>query len=204
LSDTVKIFERLCKGFPGPTPSFTSIQLLEVFLYIGKYAPVGRKKLSKTLEIGEGVIRNILNRLEKARLIKIEDQGCILTDRGLKILKELENSFLEIGSLNIELPWSYKHNYTVVVRGKAHMVKKGLEQRDAAIRGGAEGAMILTYVDGRVEMPGVCVISEEAPDFASKIIEIIKPQDKDVVIIAGADDLKKAKYGALAALQTLF
>lgn len=204
MSNPIKMFEKLCKGFLGPTPSFTSIQLLEVFLYIGKHTPVGRKKLSKTLEIGEGAMRNMLSRLEKAGLIKIENRGCILTDKGLRILKELENSILEVGSLKIELPWSYKYNYAVVVRGKAHMVKKGLEQRDAAIRGGAEGAMILTYVDGRLEMPGACIISEEAPEFASKLIEIVKPQDKDVVIITGAEDLKKAKYGALVTIQTLF
>jgi len=197
------ILEKLVEGQPGPTPSFTSTHLLELLLYLGREAPVGRKKLSSTLKIGEGVIRSMLSRLVNASIVNVTNEGCVLTSKGMKIYKQISSILIEVGELDIEIPWDQPHNYAVVLKKRSHLVKKGLEQRDAAIRAGAEAALVMTYLNDELYMPGVSVLSEERPDFASQIIEKIKPEEKDVIIIAGAKEYKKAKYGALAAAQTL-
>jgi len=197
------ILEKLVEGQPGPTPSFTSTHLLELLLYLGREAPVGRKKLSSTLKIGEGVIRSMLSRLVNASIVNVTNEGCVLTSKGMKIYKQISSILIEVGELDIEIPWDQPHNYAVVLKKRSHLVKKGLEQRDAAIRAGAEAALVMTYINDELYMPGVSVLSEERPDFASQIIEKIKPEEKDVIIIAGAKEYKKAKYGALAAAQTL-
>jgi len=91
----------------------------------------------------------------------------------------------------------------VILKRRSQNVKKGLEQRDAAIRAGAEAALVMTYLNNILHMPGVSILSEERPAFASQIIEKVKPDQSDVIIIAGAKEDRKAKYGALAAAQTL-
>jgi Mn-dependent DtxR family transcriptional regulator len=197
------MLEKLVEGQPGPTPSFTSTHLLELLLYLGEEAPVGRKKLSSILKIGEGVIRSMLSRLVKARIVNVTNEGCVLTSKGMRIYKQISSILIEVGELDIEIPWDQPHNYAVVLKKRSHLVKKGLEQRDAAIRAGAEAALVMTYLDNELHMPGVSVLTEERPDFASQIIKKIKPEENDVIIIAGAKEYKKAKYGALAAAQTL-
>ncbi len=197
------LLEKLAECQPGPTPSFTSINLLELILYLGRESPVGRKRLSSKLELGEGVVRNMLTRLEKAGIIKITKEGCVLTREGLRMYEEISSILIEKGQVDILVPWSHPYNYVVVLKKRSHLVKIGLEQRDAAIRAGADAAMVMTYVNNELHMPGVSILSIERPDFASEVIEKIKPEEGDVIIIAGAKDYRKAKYGALAAAQTI-
>jgi len=195
--------EKLAEGQPGPTPSFTSINLLELILYLGKESPVGRKRLSSKLELGEGVVRNMLSRLEKAGIIKITKEGCVLTPEGLRMYEEISSVLIEKGQVDIPIPWSHPYNYVIVLKKRSHLVRIGLEQRDAAVRAGAEGAIVMTYVNNELHMPGVSILSIERPDFASQVIEKVRPEEGDVIIIAGAKDYRRAKYGALAAAQTI-
>lgn len=197
------LLEKLAEGRPGPTPSFTPIHLLELLLYLGREAPVGRKKLSSSLKIGEGAIRSMLKRLVKAGIVDVTDEGCVLTSNGMKIYNKVSSMLIEVGLVDINMPWDHQYNYTVVLRGRSHLVKKGLEQRDAAIRAGAGAALVMTYLDNELHMPGVSILSREKPEFASEVVEKIKPGNGDAIIIVGADDYRKAKYGALAAAQTL-
>jgi hypothetical protein len=46
-------------------------------------------------------------------------------------------------------------------------------------------------------------IEQQYPKAANLLIEELKPQDNDVIIIAGADSLLKAKRGAFAASWSL-
>ncbi|MEN2974109.1 MAG: DUF4443 domain-containing protein [Candidatus Caldarchaeales archaeon] len=193
----------MVKVRPGPSPSFSSTQMLTLLLYLGKEAPVGRKKISKDLRLGEGVVRNMLNRLVEAKIAKITSKGCSLTSRGMSIYNQITSIIREVGHVDIELPWSYASNYGIVVRGRSHLVRRGLEQRDAAIKSEAEAALIMIYVDGKLHMPNISVLSDERPEFSKRIIEKFKPEEGDVIIIAGANDLNKARYGSIAAAQTL-
>ncbi|MEM1583290.1 MAG: DUF4443 domain-containing protein [Nitrososphaerota archaeon] len=197
------LLEKLVEEQPGPTPSFTPIHLLELLLYLGREAPVGRKKLSSSLKIGEGAIRSMLKRLVKAGIVDVTSEGCVLTSKGIKIYNEVSGKLVDIGLVNIRMPWDHKYNYAVVLRGRSHLLKRGLEQRDAAIRAGAQAALVMTYLGDELHMPGVSILSREKPEFAAEVIKNIKPKEGDTIIITGADDYREAKYGALAAAQTL-
>ena len=203
MSEVRSLLERLAEKQPGPLPTFTAIQILSVILYLGEVGVAGRKKISKALGIGEGAVRNILNRLRAAGLLETVRQGCRLSRGGLRLYRRLSRTLVKLGSLNIRLPWNYPENYCLRVRGKAAMIRRGLEQRDAAIRAGAEAVIILTYVNGSLHMPGVSNLSKEKPGFASEVVEAVKPEDGDVIIIAGGWRLVDARNGALAAAQTL-
>lgn len=198
------LLESLAAKPPGPQPTFQSIQFLEALLTISREAPIGRKRLSERLSLGEGAVRTLLQRLKAESLIEVLGKGgCVLSDRGKSLTSELEEKLKDIGPTRLKLPWSYPENYALIVRGAAHLIRRGLEQRDEAIRAGAKALLVLTYVDGRLLMPGISDITQEKPDFALQLIRELKPENGDVILIAGASHPIEAKRGALAAAQTL-
>jgi len=199
-----RILESLSARAPGPQPTFQSFQLLDALLTIRKDAPIGRKKLSEQLGLGEGVVRTILQRLRSGSLILVAGRGgCVLSEKGEALVSELEEKLKDIGSIKLRLPWSCRENYALIVKGAAHLVRRGLEQRDEAIRAGAKALMVLTCTDGRIMMPGVSNLTSEKPDFALQLMRELEPEDGDVILIAGGDHLVEARWGALAAAQTL-
>ncbi|RLG04602.1 MAG: hypothetical protein DRN54_00575 [Thaumarchaeota archaeon] len=199
-----RLLESLAAKPPGPQPTFQSLQFLEALLTIGREAPIGRKRLSEKLGLGEGAVRTLLQRLKAESLIEVIGRGgCVLSEKGRALISELEGKLRDIGSTTLKLPWSHPENYAIIVRGAAHLVRRGLEQRDEAIKAGAKALLVLTYVDGRLLMPGISDITSEKPDFALQLIEELKPESGDVILIAGASHPIEAKRGALAAAQTL-
>jgi len=204
MTSVKRALERLTRRQPGPLPSFTRTQLMDLIMIIGRSETIGRKRLSKLMGLGEGAVRTMLMRLKDDGLIEVVGrEGCRLTQKGKRIYRELEKTIKDLGELELELPWNYPSNYAIVVKDRAKLVRRGLEQRDEAIRAGARAAIILTYQDDRLMMPGITDLMEEHPSFASSIIEAIKPENGDVIIIVGADDPLSARHGALAAAETL-
>ncbi len=203
MSDVAELLQRLAEKQQGPLPTFTSTQILGVILYLGRVGRVGRKRLSMELGIGEGAVRNILGRLKASGLVEVERGGCRLSPEGERLYSTLSETIVEVGDPGAELPWEYPHNYMVVVRGRAGRVRRGLEQRDAAIRAGAEAVMVLTYHNGCLYMPGVANLTEERPEFSSKIVGRARPMEGDVIIITGAWSVVDARNGSIAAAQTL-
>ena len=86
------------------------------------------------------------------------------------------------------------------MKKKGHKVKSGIDQRDAAIMGGARRALVIVSKNGHLIIESVSNnIEKDFPEATNKILKDLKPEDNDVIIIAGADDPLKAKRGAFAA-----
>ena len=196
--------ERLVKGeAPGPSPSFTASHIIMALLVLGDKGSLGRKRFTKELGIGEGAVRTVINRLKKHSLVKVDRSGCSLTEKGRELYEALRKEIGEFVELNGNMPWNYRYSMGVKVKGMAKLLRMGLEERDAAIRAGADAAMIIVMQGGNLLMPGVSNLSEEQPSFASMIMSSFKPSDDDVILIAGSNDRIKALYGALAAAYEL-
>jgi predicted transcriptional regulator len=162
--------------------------------------PIGRNKLAEKLNVGEGAIRTIISRLRGAGLIVTSKEGCILTDKGLNIWKSFVEVYPKRSEIGKTALTTSKYNYAFLVKDKAHKVKSGIDQRDAAIMGGARRALVIVSKNGRLIIESVSnSIEDEFPEAASEILEKLNPEDNDVIIIAGADNLLKAKRGAFAA-----
>ncbi|RLG06198.1 MAG: hypothetical protein DRN59_03415 [Thaumarchaeota archaeon] len=199
-----QLLESLASTAAGPQPSFQSFQILDALLIIDREAPIGRKKLSEKLGLGEGAVRTLLQKLKSRSLIDVRGKGgCILSEKGRMLISKLRSKLIPVGSLAIDLPWSYPENYAIIVRDSALKLRRGLEQRDEAIRAGAKALLILSYLDGRLLMPSVSDLTSEKPEFAARIIELVRPRNGDVILIAGGDTEIEARRGALAAAQTL-
>jgi len=184
---------------PGPSATF-SVPHLFYALELMAENPIGRKKLAEKLDVGEGVVRTIINHLKKAGLIVTSKAGCTLTDKGLGVWKKFEEFFpkrVEIGKTELT---TAKHNYAILVKNSGHKVKSGIEQRDAAIVAGAKRAVVIVCKGGHLVIESVSDhIEKEFPNAANQILKDIRPEDNDVIVIAGADVPQRAKQAAFAA-----
>jgi len=184
---------------PGPSTTFSMFHIFYA-LELTAEKPIGRTKLAEKLNIGEGAIRTIVSRLKDAGLIVTSKEGCNLTDKGLSVWKRFEEVFPKRIKIEKTPLTTSEYNYAFLVKNKGHKVKSGIDQRDAAIMGGAKRALVIVSKKGHLVIESVSnSIEKDFPEAAKKILKDLKPEDNDVIIIAGADNPLKAKRGAFAA-----
>jgi len=200
-----RVFEELSKErVPGPFPSFSEHHLVKAIEVIGDEGPVGRIRLSEVLRLGEGTTRTLIKRLKGIGLIKISKLGIELSPSGRKIFNELKSKIVRSASVSKNPLTVGTYNFGILIRDSAHKVRYGVEQRDAAIKIGANGATVLIFKDGRLSAPALSNnIARDWPKVAKQILEVFHPRENDVIVIGGADTEDKAEDGARAAAWTL-
>ena len=185
---------------PGPSTTFSMFHIYYALELLSQ-KPIGRNKLAEKLKVGDGAIRTIIKRLRGSNLIICRKEGCSLTEEGSKTW----NTFQELFPTRTEIEKTElthsEYNYAFLVKNSAHMIGSGIEQRDAAIMGGAKRAIAIACREGHLVINSVSGIAEKAfPDAARKILQKLKAEENDVIIIAGSDDDPlKARRGAFAA-----
>jgi predicted transcriptional regulator len=198
------ILERIAsEKAPGPSPTFSIFHVLRTIELIAE-KPTGRVTLAKKLNLGEGATRTIIDRLKEARLISVSKAGCAFTEKGLKFWQEYKSIFekkVKIGRNELTLA---DYSYAILIKNRGQKVTSGVEQRDAAVMTGANGATTMTLRKGRLIIPSVSSnVLEDFPRAADQILRLLQPEENDVAIIVSAVTLKKAEYGTLAAAWTL-
>jgi DNA-binding PadR family transcriptional regulator len=178
-------------------------------LLIGENEPLGRYDLSENLTIGEGSIRTLLKRLtERGYIVAELRQGQRLTKRGREMFNAIRADmpfglFLELGNLVL-----HEHSYASLVTKKAERVLDGVRQRDEAmIQGGhgKAGATTLVMKGGMLVMPPDCsnvLLTNEKESLL--IIDTLRPEEDDVIVIGSAINNNLAKEVSVAAALTLF
>lgn len=189
---------------PGKAPYFIEAHIVKALMIISR-KPVGRVSLAKALGLGEGSIRTLVKHLEKAGFIETSREGIVLTRSGQELVFNMESRISEIIAIPKSALTVGAFNVAVLVRGVAESVKAGLEQRDAAIKVGAQGATTLVFSNGRLTMPSTNEdVFIELPRIRDIIISRLMPKEDDIVVIGSADDKLTAEFGAIAAaLETL-
>lgn len=181
----------------GPLPRFAEVHVRMALELIAERKTIGRKQLTEELGVGEGSVRTILNQLKKRGLITSSRGGHSLTEKGRHALgKPLEFVKVDVKDLTVG-----EVNIATIVRGAADKVKRGVEQRDDAIKVGAQGATVLIFKGGKLQFPnGFLRVGKKGSDI---IINTFKPRDGDAVVIGTATTLRSAEAGARAAARTL-
>jgi hypothetical protein len=111
----------------------------------------------------------------------------------IKEMKEIDRTGYELG----------KYNVGVLVKGVADRVRLGIEQRDAAVKAGAKGAVTMVYRKGLLFIPPSEEVKGEWVEPVRRIIDLFKPEDLDVIILCGADSKDDAENAVIAAALTL-
>jgi len=191
------------KKAPGPSTTFTVFHVFYA-LELMSQKPIGRNKLAKKLNVGDGAVRTIISRLREAGLIDTSKEGCNLTKKGSEVWGQFEQVFPK----RIEIPKSElnesEYNFAFLVKNSGQKVQSGIDQRDAAIIAGARKALVSVFKDGHLRIQSVSdCIEKQYPTAANQILQELKPEDNDVVIVAGSDSALRAKRGAFAASWSL-
>jgi predicted transcriptional regulator len=204
--EVLEAIERIAgKIAPGRSPSFNEAHVVKALEIIGAYGTLGRIRLSKELALGEGVTRTLVKHLRKEGLIKGSRYGIMFSEYGKKLFSNLRSKISE----GIEVPNSPltvgPFNMAVLVRNVAHGVKRGVEQRDAAIKVGALGATTLIFSRSKLVMPSndECVFKDTSP-IHGMLVSKLNPKEDDVIVIGSGESKKSAEIGAkTAALELL-
>lgn len=196
-----KILSNLaCRKAPGPLPAFNVLDLIRFLRILAKSGRIGRGKIARKLDLGEGTTRTIIKRLFEENLIATSRNGCSLTQKGKKLWSKIREVLPEITEIKSNELTLAPYSIAVLVKGRAEKVKSGLEQRDAAIISGAKSAVTIIFRNNKLIIPGVSLdLRKDYPIAFREITRLIKPEEGDVIILSSADTLKYAEYGALAA-----
>lgn len=182
----------------GPTPKFSLYHVWKTYDTIYNQGPIGRKALSASLGIGEGSMRTILDKMIKEGSVENTKQGAMLTERGRKKFK---NSGITVVPMRVDGMTVGTHDCAVQVKGMADRIGNGAEQRDEAVRAGAQGATTLIFQSNRLSFPG----DPEHPNLSASISlrSAFDLEENDVVIIGSADSYDAAEKGAVTAALAL-
>ena len=202
----LSIIERVTRKIaPGRAPSFNEAQVIKALEIICAHGTVGRTKLSKELELGEGTTRTLLKHLKKEGLIEGSRHGITFSDHGKKLFSNLRSKISE----EIDCPNSPltvgPFNIAVLVRNAAHGVRRGVEQRDTAIKAGALGATTLIFSHNKLVMPSNEEdILKSVSSIHDMLVSKLNPKENDVIIVGSGENKTSAEIGAkMAALELL-
>ncbi len=187
-----------------PLPEQKEILLLWA---VQREGHLGRYRLASIVGLTDGVTRGFLTRLARKDCIRTSKfVGCSLTIRGQKRLRELMGKLkileirdIDAGNLSIELK-----NVAAHIQGGASSIRSGIEQRDAAIKAGASGAITVIFHENRFLLPPDSFdLSRKNAYLTEQFRHEFRLSEGDVLVIVSAGDEWRAVEGVLSAARTL-
>jgi hypothetical protein len=195
--DPHEVLKRIVsKLAPGRPPAYSEAHALKALEVIGAGNGIGRKGLSRVLGLGEGTVRTLVSRFKEEALIEVSHAGMTLTSSGVNILSHFRGLMKATPIPETSITVSSK-DYAILVKGAGDQINQGLEQRDEALLAGADGATTLLCDGERLWMPGMEVDLD--PSTTVFLLERLKPESGDVIIIGTSDNPILAEVGAKSA-----
>ena len=142
----------------------------------------------------------------QANIITIANDGCILTKRGTPLYNSLRSTVSKVHLIDAKQLALDKVSAAVSVKNAGRLIRRGIEQRDAAIKAGATGACTLVLQGREFLMPmseGEKWSLTQDDLLYQKLKNLFGPKQGDVVVICSAQDGSLAEQGAMAAALTL-
>ncbi|MCE5296381.1 MAG: DUF4443 domain-containing protein [Euryarchaeota archaeon] len=180
----------------GPVHRFADYHVYKTLAAISDGRRKGRKQLSDAVGVGEGSMRTILEYLREHDLVEIKQTGVSISKKGIDFL----NGFpIQVGLVTKSDSSIGQVAVAVLVKSMADKVKIGVEQRDAAVKAGADGATTILVKSGNLWIIPDYNLDEHKKAFAAELRGIFTIQDGDVIIIGTGMDYRQAEDGALSA-----
>jgi len=200
------VLEKWRRGQTGPLPHLTSLQLLHALMLIHERAPVGRRILAQELEISDGTVRGLLERLAEHGIIQVNKSGAVLTGQGKSRLRKhlSELNIMKVEYLDACELVPGKSVTAIQLTGKYRPGMTGVPQRDEAVRSGAQGSVTIGFRSGRLVLPpDNREAAEVSPKEDKRLREIFDLSENDLIVIGFAGNRPRSLSGALAAVLTI-
>ena len=150
------------------------------------------------MHIGEGAARTLVLHLKQSGLVDSIRAGTYLTQKGIRFAKKFFDiipSQCTIETCNIARE---KYNHAILLKDYAMTVGNGMDQRDYAILYGAKSATTISFENNRFVFPGEVKDSlRDDPKTKKILLDNLKPEENDLVIIGSSDEKFVAKISAI-------
>lgn len=205
MAEVARLIRAWGEKEPGPMPTFAEPHLMLAVLVMGESRFTGRQALAKRIGLGEGAARTIIRRLKEEGFVGTNASGCYLTKKGAGAyhnLRKMIPHMMVLGRTELTVG---KRQTAVLVRMRPTSITHGVEQRDATVRAGADGATTYLIRESKFQLPGDSQDCER--DFPGTIWRTLReglhPSNGDLVILCGSSDESTSTIGALSAILTL-
>jgi len=176
-------------------PNYVKTDIIRAFLLMKEN--ISRNELVSKLALGEGTVRTILDILKDKNLICSTKQGHSLTEKGNLFLKKTEKSIV-VKRLMLEDFYPELEKAVVLLKKADKNIKISFEQRDIAVKQGADGAVILKF-GNKLYIPDADINFKESYKKAyNEILKCFDFKKGDILIICFAGSSRNAENGALA------
>lgn len=181
------------RGNRGKRKKRSEIKELLMLLILNREGPVGRYRLKDIIGLSEheGLVKLMLADLQKQDYISASKSGCILTQNGKTLLEKRLKALhiVDIKPFDFPLLKAGPVSIGLHLQNMVGKIDSAIEIRDIAIRGGATGATIILFKEGKLSIPSVHPdFLSEHPNLAQKVRESFSLEDNDVVAIISAED----------------
>jgi hypothetical protein len=180
----------------GPVHRFADYHVFKTLSILSDGRRKGRKHLADMVSVGEGSMRTIIEYLRDRDMIDVKQTGVKIANKGHEFLSQLPIYMERMESTDSTLG---ERSAAVLVKGMSMKIKMGVEQRDCAIKAGAEGATTVIVSGDRLVVPPDYDLDKERPEFADTLRRLLAVSEGDVIIIGTAKTYERAEDGALAA-----
>lgn len=180
----------------GPLFRFSDYHVYKTLSLLSDGRRKGRKLMADRIGVGEGSMRTIIDHLRDEGLIDVKQTGIKISKKGQDFITRLP---LQVYKLDVSDITLGQESVAVLVKGVAAKIKSGMEQRDQAIKAGADGATTIIVRGDRLTVPVDFDLDKDRPEIADAIRRLFDLADGDVVIVGTSVDLQRAEEGALAA-----
>lgn len=191
----------------GKRKQTSEVKELLLLLALKKAGPIGRYRLKSLLNFTEreGVVRRMLNDLEREGLVSASKTGSKLTSDGeLHLKKKLDAYNIVVVEQFDFRELGFNNSYCIHIHGSANNIETVVKHRDDAVRAGALGATIIIYKNGVLKVPKVYPnLSDEYPKIVEGLHHRFNMLDNDVLVVGFAEDKWRALEGAIAAVMKI-
>ena len=186
--------------------TFSAPHVLKSIFCLSNQKYTSRATFCKEIHLGDGAVKTLISHLKEYGIVSSIQSGTFLTKKGIKFATKFCNAIPSQGFLKKCDTTKGKYNYAILLKKKYVLkIGNGMQQRDYAIMYGASDSLTLIYNNEEFTFSGeeiVCFTEElETNDM---LIEILKPENGDIVIITSSDDKFVTEISAInTALCTL-
>ncbi len=184
--EALKNLLKVVEARRGVYPGFNLYHVLKALELVGR-GRIGRPALRKELGLGDASTRTLLTRLRSQGLIRTKRPlGAELTDLGREVLDAVKRRLTVLGILSHGSICGDCVTSVAVLRDSTKLVEKVglLRLRDLLVKAGADGAVILYYINGKVMIPYVGGSEEFRDRLVREVLENTELRDNDVIVVA--------------------
>ncbi|MCS7127984.1 MAG: hypothetical protein N3E36_01765 [Sulfolobales archaeon] len=154
----------------GVLQGFHEGHIAYLMLLLKRSGPIGRKSISKFLNLSETSVRTLLKRLNRAGIVSIDlVAGAYLTNYGEELANEITN-LLQVHLAPQIYGWS--NALLVALKVPLSLELGVLEIRDLAVSSGARACLVATVSENSLIVPGIDPSASEYIEFANLVKSI--------------------------------